>query len=76
MCLKTALKVKLSAVLLAYVGKNVTSMAPPASGPLLEITAEKCSPYFSPLTLFYEKIGFAFLCHLHPHYYEQAPIVG
>ena len=53
-----------------------TSMAPPASGSLLEITVEKCSPYFSPLTLFYEKIGFAFLYHLHPHYYEQAPIVG
>ena len=41
--------------LLAYVGKNVTSMAPPASGSLLEITVEKCSPYFSVLTFFMRK---------------------
>ena len=62
--------------LLAYVKKNVTSMAPPASGSLLEITVEKCSPYFSMLTFFYEKIGFALFYFLSSYYYEQAPIVG
>ena len=49
---------------LAYVRKNVTSMAPPASGSLLEITVEKCSPY-SRYTRNICKIGYTF-CAIFP----------
>jgi hypothetical protein len=39
-------------------------------------TATLRSPYYSYVLLFRRKYGFAFLYHFHPHYHEQAPIVG
>ena len=51
-----------------------TSMAPPASGSLLEITDEKCSPY-SRYTRNICKIGYTFCNDCCIHNYEQALIV-
>ena len=48
----------------------------PQAGPSSKLQLKNAAHTSVCSHFFYEKIGFAFLCHLHPHYYEQAPIVG